>query len=92
MDLEATVYERFKSFGTETMGTLGSFMVGANTELLNAENGEAVAVGDIITTDDTSSVTISGDFSFVSARGWMTTACVTISLTDLAWCRRKTKR
>ena len=70
MDLEATVDERFKSFGMATMGTLGSFMVGANAEFLNADDGSAVAVGDIITTDDTSSVTISGDFSFVSA-AWL---------------------
>ena len=30
MDLEATVEQRFKSFGGETMGMLGSFMVGVN--------------------------------------------------------------
>ena len=78
MDLEATVDERFKSFGMATMGTLGSFMVGANTELLNAANGDPVALGNIIgaTLEDGSSVTISGDFSFVSA-AWLdaTNAC-----------------
>ena len=66
MDLEATVEERFKSFGGDTMGTLGSFMVGANEALLAADDGAMVMLDDIIEPGDTSSVTISGDFSFVS--------------------------
>ena len=70
MNLQATVDERFKSFGGVFMGTLGKFEVGANTDLLNAEDGEDVTLGDIIMTDDTSSVTISGDFSFVAA-AWL---------------------
>ena len=74
MDLEATVDERFKSFGPMgTMGTLGSFMVGANTELLAADDGVAVVLGEDIIEEalaDGSSVTISGDFSFVSA-AWL---------------------
>ena len=84
MNLTATVEERFMSFGPETMGTLGSFMVGANTELRNADDGSAVVVGDIITTDDTSSVTISGDFSFAEM-AWLQTAevCDTTDATDL---------
>ena len=79
MNLEATVDERFKSFGPMgTKGTLGSFMVGANTDLLDADGGVAVGLADIIgeTLADGSSVTISGDFSFVSA-AWLdtTNAC-----------------
>ena len=70
MNLTATVEERFMSFGTETTGTLGSFMVGVNTEYLDAEDGEMVMLDDIIEPGDTSSVTISGDFSFVSA-AWL---------------------
>ena len=65
MDLEATVEERFKSFGTETTGTLGSFMVGVNEALLDAEDSGTVMLEDIIEPGATSSVTISGDFSFV---------------------------
>ena len=76
-DLVATVEERFKSFGpiTDTMGTtgtLGSFMVGANMELRAAGNGATVADTDIYT-DMESSVTISGDFSFVSM-AWLDAA------------------
>ena len=64
MYLEATVEQRFQSFGPDvTMGTLGSFMVGTNVEYLDAADGGAVAGADIYTNDD-SSVTISGDFSF----------------------------
>ena len=66
MDLEATVEERFQSFGPEgTTGTLGSFMVGTNGDLLNAGSGAAVVDTDIYTNAE-SSVTISGDFSFAS--------------------------
>ena len=45
-------------------------MVGVNTEYLDAEDGEMVMLDDIIEPGDTSSVTISGDFSFVSA-AWL---------------------
>ena len=74
MDLEATVEQRFMSFGpvSETMGTtgtLGSFMVGVNIVYLDAEDGGAVATDDIYT-DTESSVTISGDFSFAST-AWL---------------------
>ena len=78
LNLQAKVDERFKSFGSDAagmpviMGTLGSFMVGAKTEYLDANDGLAVVVGDIITTDDTSSVTISGDFSFAEM-AWLQT-------------------
>ena len=76
----ATVDERFKSFGTETKGSsLGRFVVGANTTLLAALDGQVVTLADdIIAIGDTSSVTISGDFSFVSA-AWLDTsdACAT---------------
>ena len=67
-DLTATVEERFKSFGPMgTEDTLGSFMVGTVTPALkNALDGQDVTLENIIATDDTSSVTISGDFSFVS--------------------------
>ena len=71
MDLVATVDHRFQSFGGETMGTLGKFEVGANETYRNAD-GTVVELGDII--EDTvamgSSVTISGDFAFVSA-AWL---------------------
>ena len=77
MNLVATVETRFKSFRSTTpngppavRGTLGSFVVGANVAFLHAETGSAVAVVNIIATDDTSSVTISGDFSFASA-AWL---------------------
>ena len=73
-NLVATVETRFKSFGTETMGTLGSFMVAANTDLLDAANGGMVMLDDIIENDD-SSVTISGDFSFASL-AWLQTAAI----------------
>ena len=63
MDLEATVEQRFQSFGTETMGTVGSFMVGTNEAYLDAADGGTVVDADIFTDAD-SSVTISGDFSF----------------------------
>ena len=74
MDLEATVEARFKMFstptGTATMGTLGSFMVGMVTPTLkNAVTGADVELDNIIA-DATSTVTISGDFSFVSA-AWL---------------------
>ena len=63
MDLQATVEQRFQSFGGETTGMLGSFMVGTDTDLLNADGGTDVTATDIYT-DAESSVTISGDFSF----------------------------
>ena len=69
MDLEATVEQRFMSFGGESMGTVGSFEVGTNEEYLVAEGGAAVADTNIFTDAD-SSVTISGDFSFASA-AWL---------------------
>ena len=74
--LTATVEQRFKSFGGMTMGTLGSFMVRANTDLLAADDGEAVVLEEDIIEDTValgSSVTISGDFSFVT-RAWLDTA------------------
>ena len=74
-DLEATVEERFQSFGPlpgGSKGTLGSFMVGTNLELLNAATGGVVAQTNIYD-NDTSSVTISGDFSFVS-EAWLDTS------------------
>ena len=68
LNLEATVEQRFQSFGTgddNNKGTLGSFMVGVKTEYLNAADGAAVAQINIYDNDE-SSVTISGDFSFAS--------------------------
>ena len=90
VNLVATVEERFKSFraadGTATtMGTLGSFMIGANTALLDALEGNMVVLEeDIIDPGETSSVTISGDFSFASM-AWLqaTAACSTEGATDL---------
>ena len=86
MNLTATVEQRFQSFAPETtMGTLGSFMVAANTDLLAANDGAAVDLDeDIIETGDTSSVTISGDFSFAEM-AWLDTAmtCDTGTPTDL---------
>ena len=79
VNLEATVKERFKSFGGDFKGTLGSFMVGiapAMPPLLNAADGEEVMLGNIIKLADDgsvtmdSSLTISGDFSFVSS-AWL---------------------
>ena len=77
MGLVATVEQRFMSFGDATMGPLGSFMVGLNTDYLNAENGAPIS-GDLnddngIMMNSTSSVTISGDFSFASM-AWLDTA------------------
>ena len=80
-NLVATVETRFKSFGTETMGALGSFMVAANEVLLDAANGGTVMLDDIIENDD-SSVTISGDFSFTSL-AWLQTAAICASGDDL---------
>ena len=83
MDLEATVEQRFQMFGTETMGTLGSFMVGVNDEYLDADGGQEVVTTDIYA-DAESSVTISGDFSFAST-AWLddSMACDEPSPTDL---------
>ena len=67
--LEATVEQRFRMFGTETMGTVGSFIVGTNREYRNAADGELVAQTNIYDNME-SSVTISGDFSFASA-AWL---------------------
>ena len=79
-NLVATVETRFKSFrpvpgtATATMGTLGSFMVDAKTAYLAAGDGLPVVLAeDIIMTGDTSSVTISGDFSFADM-AWLDTA------------------
>ena len=90
MNLTATVEERFKSFraadGTATtMGTLGSFMIGANTTFLDALQGAAVELEtDIIATGDTSSVTISGDFSFAKMAWLQATAdCNVTGATNL---------
>ena len=69
MDLQATVEQRFMSFGDATMGPLGSFMVDTNDELLNAVDGTDVEQTDIYD-NDMSSVTISGDFSFALA-AWL---------------------
>ena len=69
MDLEATVEQRFMSFGDATMGPLGSFMVDTNDEILNAVDGSDVEQMDIYD-DGESSVTISGDFSFALA-AWL---------------------
>ena len=69
LDLEATVEQRFQSFGAATMGTVGSFIVGTNEAYLNAADGTAVADTDIFTNAE-SSVTISGDFSFAST-AWL---------------------
>ena len=73
MDLVATVEERFQMFrtatGTAAIGTLGSFKVGVNTDLRDADNGEAIVETDIYANAD-SSVTISGDFSFAST-AWL---------------------
>ena len=84
MDLEATVEQRFQSFGDESTGMLGSFIVGTNEDLLNADDGMAVTDDDIFTDAD-SSVTISGDFSFASM-AWLVetgTACDAGTPTDL---------
>ena len=92
-DLTATVEERFKMFlatapatGTTTTGTLGSFMVGANMTLLDADGddgaGQAVTLEDIIATGETSSVTISGDFSFVSM-AWLDTVMTCDTPSDM---------
>ena len=85
LNLVATVEERFKSFGpapARIMGTLGSFMVTANTDLLAATTGEPIVLEtDIITIAD-SSVTISGDFSFASM-AWLQTAAVCATGDDL---------
>ena len=74
LNLQATVEQRFKSFGPiegtmGTMGTLGSFIVETDITLLNAAGGEAVAVANIYD-DAESSVTISGDFSFAET-AWL---------------------
>ena len=76
VDLGTTVEHRFTSFGGAAMGTLGSFIVGANTDLLAANDGAAVILGEDIIKDTVamgSSVTISGDFSFAT-RAWLDTA------------------
>ena len=76
LNLTATVDERFKSFGSETTGTLGSFVVklAATDPPLRDATGVDADLTDIITgtVEDGSSVTISGDFSFVS-RAWLDT-------------------
>ena len=71
MDLVATVEQRFQSFGGETKGTLGSFMVGVKTEYLNAADGEDVEIADIYA-DAESSVTIRVTSHLLQRRGWMT--------------------
>ena len=90
MNLVATVEERFKMFrgadGTPTtMGTLGSFMIGAKTTFLDALAGDPVDLDtDIIATGDASSVTISGDFSFAEM-AWLqdSAQCTVTDATDL---------
>ena len=69
MDLQATVEHRFMSFNGVAKGPLGSFMVGTDTDLLNAVGGAPVTETDIYDNAE-SSVTISGDFSFASA-AWL---------------------
>ena len=76
MNLVATVEERFMSFGGMLMGTLGSFEVGMVTPALkNAATGHECSANwrTSLRIDDTSSVTISGDFSFASM-AWLQTA------------------
>ena len=84
MNLVATVEERFMSFAGVAMGTLGSFEVGMVTPALTHADGTDVELEEIIATGDTSSVTISGDFSFASM-AWLQTAetCSTTDATDL---------
>ena len=83
MDLQATVEQRFQSFGTATMGTVGSFLVGTTETYLNAADGGTVVDADIFT-NATSSVTISGDFSFADM-AWLDDSadCAELSPTDL---------
>ena len=78
MNLVATVEERFMSFGGMPMGTLGSFEVGMVTPALTHADGSPVELEEIIATDETSSVTISGDFSFASM-AWLQTAALCAS-------------
>jgi hypothetical protein len=74
----ATVEHSFKSFGGDRVATVGSFMLGVKGDMddmgqattddvsddyLNADDGEQVALGDLIDTAE-SMVAISGDFSF----------------------------
>ena len=74
---EATVEHRFVSFDGKAMATLGSFMVSANTELLDADNGEVIELtatdgtgGNDVIDPTMGTVTIEGDFSFAS-RVWL---------------------
>ena len=98
INLQAKVAQRFQNFGLDpagmpvTMGTLGSFMVGAKMEFLAAGDGLAVGLEDIIglVDDDAatvamgSTVTISGNFAFAEM-AWLQTAklCSEQGATDL---------
>ena len=71
LDLEATVEHRFMSFNGNPEGTLGSFMVGLETGLRRAAGSAVIDdLMEIIAIGNTSSVTISGDFSF-SEMAWL---------------------
>ena len=84
MDLGATVQHRFMSFNGLAMGTVGSFMVDLVPGLANAASGVTIVeLSEIIATGTTSSVTISGDFSFASM-AWLQTAPICASGAGLA--------
>ena len=89
-NLVATVEERFQMFktatGTTAMGTLGSFMVETNVAYLHAATGGVVNQANIYSNDD-SSVTISGDFSFAEM-AWLQTAPVCDDATQAPNLRR----
>ena len=83
MNLGATVAHRFMSFNGVAMGTLGTFTVGLKPDLLTAAGTEIDELLDIIATGATSSVTISGDFSFAEMAWLDTTKDCSGTPTDL---------
>ena len=89
LNLTATVEDRFEMFGTETMGSLGSFIVGTNEEYLVAATGGQVA-GRTYLPMRVAASRFRVTSRLLQVRGWLTATSVPRWSLRRACCSRKT--